>query len=248
MDSSNDKHINDLFEIAINKLSCINYLNLCIKNETKNSLAKNNKVIEEHAKHGRAKQLNSSSNFLIYSPYSNELEYYGRQILTLEDKHKIIKNNFHKRRLWLIVDMHEILKEYVESICKILNISKEKNRLLLQTLKDKFSNIREIENNNRHPIGLIVYIVQKLRHCIVHKQGVIKDKSKFINTILKNTGNKNNDGYRSQIEKFITESGEIITGKNLFIYSGAYQDYFNDEFFYSICQEIIIINTEILRK
>jgi hypothetical protein len=254
MNLNNEIAVNDLFEVTIKKLSKIKYLNFHIKNETKKLLDDNNKYIKKYAEYGRKNQPLSSNNFSIHSPYSGKLEYYGRQILTLEDKHKIIENDFHKRRLWLIVDMHEILEEYVRAICGIFGIVKKRKTSSLRTIKDKFPSIREIEIKNRHPIGLIIYIVQELRHCIVHNQGIVKNRDKFVNDILKNTENKNNDNYRSNIEKFIKENGEIITRKILSentingYVSSEIMDYFENEFFYSICQEIIIINTEVLKS
>jgi hypothetical protein len=254
MSPNNERIVNDLFKVTIKKLSKIKYLNTHITNETKKLLDDNNKAIKKYAEHGRKNQLIGSDNFSIYSPYSGELEHYGRQVLTLEDECKVIENDFHKRRLSLIVDMYEILEEYVKTICKILGIVKKGKTSLLQIIKDKFPSIRMVEMKNRLPIGLIVYVIQKLRHCIVHEQGIIQNRNNFVNDILKNTDNQNNDNYRSNIEKFIKENGEIITRKILSentingYVSSVVGNYFEDEFFYSICQEIIIINTEVLKN
>lgn len=84
---------------------------------------------------------------------------------------------------------------------------KQKTKDILKRLGDNFSEIENINKNNVSGVNLklAITLIENLRHIIVHKNGVIDKKEKFIQHILEKAGLCNNGKPKLEYTEFITQ-------------------------------------------
>lgn len=63
----------------------------------------------------------------------------------------------------------------------------------------------EVDNKLERNIKLMVILIEKLRHFIVHKSGVVNDKKVFIETVLEKAGLINNGKYDKTLFEYISQ-------------------------------------------
>lgn len=88
---------------------------------------------------------------------------------------------------------------------------------ILNIFRTKITEIKDIESNNALEINLrlALTLAEQLRHVIVHNGDKVRNKSKFVELILKNSGLFNNGKYDS-------DNADLI---NQFFGSGDYENY-----------------------
>ncbi len=86
--------------------------------------------------------------------------------------------------------------------------NKDSIHILLNQFRKVFTNIEEIETKNKLNINLklTIVLIEKLRHIIVHKGGIVENKEEFIKDVLKTAGlinnGKPNEGYVKFIKNY----------------------------------------------
>jgi hypothetical protein len=88
------------------------------------------------------------------------------------------------------------------------NRAKEKRDIpqsILNHFRAKFPHLQLIESNNNFGVNLrlAVVLIEYMRHIIVHRKGVVLDKEKFIENVLKKSGLYNNGKFDIQHKEFI---------------------------------------------
>lgn len=80
-------------------------------------------------------------------------------------------------------------------------------RGILNVLANKFTRIKRAEtiNNFEVNIRLAIILIAHLRHVSVHGKGDVKNKDKFIGTVLKDSGFYNNGSFDPQLVDFINQ-------------------------------------------
>ncbi|KQA23189.1 hypothetical protein AAY55_12370 [Vibrio metoecus] len=122
----------------------------------------------------------------------------------------INKNN---QYCWLLATAFELFEVYINSV--YCNDSQSRNKR--DSLNKKLSffsrsheRIKQLEKDNVSGINLKVAIItiEKLRHCIVHNQGVVIDTAQFISKVIEHSGvNNNRCDHVEFISQFIVSKG-----------------------------------------
>jgi hypothetical protein len=120
------------------------------------------------------------------------------------------------------VDWISDIYKFPEGECITSKIYSEKiamsgkaHGLILKKFRKTFKPFSEIERKNKLGINLelAISLIEKLRHIIVHKKGVISNKQIFINNLSKETGLSKNQEFLCFINQFLDvyQESEIIS-------------------------------------
>lgn len=76
---------------------------------------------------------------------------------------------------------------------------------ILNHFRNKFPSLQQIEANNNFGINLrlAIVLIEHMRHVIVHRKGVVLDKERFVENVLKKSGLYNNGKFDIQHKEFI---------------------------------------------
>lgn len=116
------------------------------------------------------------------------------------------------RTLWPMKDFGSITLSEIDNknFNWFLEQSKNKKNVpksIISFFANNFERIREIEHSNALKINFkfIITLIEKMRHIIVHKSGVVEDKKLFIDRILRDSGLFNNGKYKQEFKEFIEQ-------------------------------------------
>lgn len=103
------------------------------------------------------------------------------------------------KNLWPLRDfgnisLDELYSIGFEMLLKLAKDKKGKPKSLLSPLREKIPRIKVLEKINKLNVNLwfAVNFIEKLRHHIVHTKGIVSDKNKFIDDLMKKVGLYNN--------------------------------------------------------
>jgi hypothetical protein len=87
-------------------------------------------------------------------------------------------------------------------------VEKKKNipNSIIQQLENVLPDLKKSRQNNRKGIDLylLLQLLQKFRHVIVHRGGIIGDRSKFISKVLNDSGLSNNGKPKPEYQELIS--------------------------------------------
>jgi hypothetical protein len=118
---------------------------------------------------------------------------------------------FNNNELWPLSDfgtvtLKELKDKNFEYFQKQAQNKKDIPHSILSKLRDILPNYTDIEIKNKlnKNIKLIIILIEKFRHIIVHRTGIIKDKKSFIESIIQKTGLLNNGKYDKDLYDYIS--------------------------------------------
>ena len=87
-------------------------------------------------------------------------------------------------------EINENSFEFFRKKVETLNYKKSKTRGILNRLKESFPEISKLEKENRLNINLwlVIILIEKIRHIVVHNSGKVSDKQDFIDQIFEDSG------------------------------------------------------------
>lgn len=79
--------------------------------------------------------------------------------------------------------------------CSALIKKKDEQRKILNKFRNRYPGIEKIERNNRLDVDLkyTIFLIEEMRHVIVHDRGVVENRDEFIKKIAKDCGVINNN-------------------------------------------------------
>jgi len=114
------------------------------------------------------------------------------------------------KNLWPLNDfgrisLTELKEKDFEWFRKRARIKRDVPQSIINRFRDIFPDISRLETENKLGINLrlAVALIESLRHIIVHKSGIVSDKQKFIEDVLKKSGLYNNGKYKDEHKVFI---------------------------------------------
>ena len=76
---------------------------------------------------------------------------------------------------------------------------------ILNRFRAKFPQLRRLETHNSLNVNLhlAILLIENLRHVVVHKKGIVSDRAKFIEKVLRESGLQNNGKPSARNTQFI---------------------------------------------
>ena len=204
------------FTSVCNKLTEIKFLKNEIEETTKE---KKRKLLERIELNLNSNRL-SATNFFCYSPYSNELTRLGYKEETIETRMITLDSYYNKQCLWLLVESYEAfdryLKEFYEELILIdesFSIKKKNSKEILKKLRSKIPNFKKMEISNNLGINfrLMIVLYSKIRHLVVHSDGITENKDEFIKKILEEANILTKKEYSKHVSEQIDSFFELNT-------------------------------------
>lgn len=140
------------------------------------------------------------------NPFTGKLEKYAFRDTTIENLKELTFWHKNSQYCWLLMSAYEKFESFIKPAYKELIEKKpprDLNKALAQ-LSDNFPCIKNAESKNYCNINLrvAVLLVERMRHAITHKQGIISDLPKFITKTINDSGIANN---RKDHEEFVSQ-------------------------------------------
>ncbi len=103
------------------------------------------------------------------------------------------------------ISLAELYKKDFEWFVVRAKEKRDKPQSILNHFRNKFPRLQQVENNNYFGINLrlAIVLIEHMRHVIVHGKGVVLDKEKFVEIVLKKSGLYNNGIFDIQHKEFI---------------------------------------------
>jgi len=202
-----------------NQLTEIKFL----KNEIEQNTKEKKRKLLERIELNLNSDFVSATNFSCYSPYTNKLMILGfkeETTETTETRMATLNSYYNKQCLWLLVESYEsfdkYLKNFYEELLLIDNsfeIKKKNSKEILNKLRNKIPNLKKMEIDNKLGINfqLMIVLYAKIRHLIVHSDGMAEDKTRFIEKILKEANIFTKKEYSKQVSEQIDGFFELNT-------------------------------------
>jgi hypothetical protein len=205
-----------LTDDIFNRLTEIKFL----KNEIEENTKEKKRKLLERIKLNLNSNSLSATNFSCYSPYTNELTRLGFKEETTETRMATLHSYYNKQCLWLLVESYESFDKYLKKIYEELllidnsfELKKKNSKEILNKLRSKIPNFEKIETDNNLGINfqLMIVLYSKIRHLVVHSDGIAEDKNRFIENILKEANIFTKKEYSKQVSEQIDSFFELDT-------------------------------------
>jgi hypothetical protein len=162
-------------------------------------------VLAEHEKNNDPAQIISHEAFGFYNPFSGKLEKYAFRKTTIKRLKEITAFHKNTQYCWLIASAFESFEKFLKFVHEKLTSTKERDlKKILSYFSNNYIFLKKNEETNEFGVNLkiAVLLVEKLRHVIVHNQGVTEDLELFTNKVINDSGINNN---RNEHELFIKQ-------------------------------------------
>ncbi|CAN7461029.1 hypothetical protein [Paraburkholderia hospita] len=173
-------------------------------------------ISELHAREQNLKELDADSQeafgtslhaFSFYNPYTGIIQPYSHNMLTNQEKAKLVYLLKNKQYQWLLVEAYELFEDFIvwlyhhvrgehpelrlskDSSATEMSFIELKKKIpqVIDNFRRKLPEFKNIEIENKTDINLRLHLcmIEKFRHIIVHKNGITGDSDSIINEILK---------------------------------------------------------------
>ena len=190
----------------------IDYLQSTTKNVYQKTLLELDKKIQTEENYPT--KSSHGVNFLLRDIATGTLSHCELNIFSATEEERLVRELYNRQYQILLVDAYEAFKKFLETSYSMLSESNtnfyikkfhNKNNELIRFESLKFLkkfhsetpeiesiiNLRNTQDSKQPDIDMTLFLIaliEKLRHHIVHSQGLIQDKEKFIGDVIKNAG------------------------------------------------------------
>lgn len=207
----NPPNIKVKYDKMLENLAELNLLQRVVDQAFKREL----ETIEKYREDTRADGVISHDAFMFKNPLTGQLEKYAFKKTTIEDLKEITIWHKNSQYCWLLMSAYEKFEAFLKDSYYNLTNENEPRKLnkILYYFSENFPEFKKHESDN--PLGIhlriAVNLVEKMRHAIVHEQGVVLDVNKFSDKIIKDSGINNDKAYHKEFaSQFIVKNKVFI--------------------------------------
>ncbi|WP_305856616.1 hypothetical protein [Balneatrix alpica] len=179
-------------------------LNL-LKHVVDNAFRREFEVIAEYEKNNDPSKIVSLIAFGFDNPFSERLEKYDFREITVEKLKELTVLHKNTQYCWLVASAFEKFERFLKIVFKMFFLKEERYvRKMLHCFSRDYGLVKAGEEKNAFDVNLkvAVLLVEKLRHVIVHNQGIVEDLESFTEKVISDSGV---NGDRNKHELFIKQ-------------------------------------------
>ena len=252
------KVVQDAYNDFKRRIIEIDYLQSITKNVYQKTLLELDKRIQTEENYPT--KSSNGINFFLRDIAAGALSHCELNIFSTTEEKRLVHELFNRQYQILLVDAYEAFKKFLEITYSKLSKSNtnfyikkfhnENDDLIkfesLKFLKKLHSetpeigiiiNLRNIQDSKQPDIDMTLFLIaliEKLRHHIVHSQGLIQDKEKFIGDVIKNAGLSNkstpHQRYRDELNVYLgnEQYSNLICLLEVYVTTNQFHDRLGD--------------------